>query len=52
MLTDIFYLGGFVLGLCLVLVFGWLFMVVGTAAMAVYQKRNVREAIQPLLDEF
>ncbi|WP_417537042.1 hypothetical protein [Marinomonas sp.] len=52
MLTEIFYLGGFVLGLCLVLVFGWLFMIIGTAVIAMYRKQNVREAIQPLLDEF
>lgn len=51
-LTDALYLGGFVLGLCFMFVFAWLFMIVGTAAIAIYQKRSVREAIQPLLDEF
>jgi hypothetical protein len=51
-LTDALYLGGFVLGLCFMFVFAWLFMIVGTAVIAMHRKQNVREAIQPLLDEF
>jgi hypothetical protein len=43
---------GFAVGLCFLFIFAWLFMIAGTAALAIYQKRNVREAIQPLLDEF
>lgn len=50
--ADALFFIGFAVGLCFLFIFAWLFMIVGTAAIAIYQKRSVREAIQPLLDEF
>ncbi|SHG22436.1 hypothetical protein SAMN02745753_03486 [Marinomonas polaris DSM 16579] len=50
--ADALFFIGFAVGLCFLLIFAWLFMIVGTAAIAIHRKQNVREAIQPLLDEF
>lgn len=50
--ADALFFIGFAVGLCFLFIFAWLFMIVGTAVIAMHRKQNVREAIQPLLDEF
>ncbi|WP_212652758.1 hypothetical protein [Marinomonas sp. CT5] len=50
--ADALFFIGFAVGLCFLFIFAWLFMIVGMAAIAIHRKQNVREAIQPLLDEF
>lgn len=50
--ADALFFIGFAVGLCFLFIFAWLFMIVGTAVLAMHRKQNVREAIQPLLDEF
>ena len=49
---ELLSLLGITAGISGIFIFGWLLMLTLTTAKAIYQKRNIREAIQPLLDEF
>lgn len=52
MSPALIYIISFIAGLMLLFLFGYGCMIAGTAIKAIYQKKDIRTEIQPLLNEW